>query len=199
METTTKMLTIDPSTPILPSWANAAVYFVREAGEYIFAARKDDRTISKFLRPADVKAAFTHQEDDTGWIGTNVVRIGNSSRGPWFIYRRGAERVPICFDGDRNKYLIPIPPTIFYALETTTTFLRWITSRSTMEQNSIVLRSPTYTITDGSAGGPTTLRKAMPRMQERRLGVCSLHLHSLATWMKATSQRKQICWASLNH
>ena len=184
METTTKMLTIDPSTPILPSWANAAVYFVREAGEYIFAARKDDRTISKFLRPADVKAAFTHQEDDTGWIGTNVVRIGNSSRGPWFIYRRGAERVPICF---------------FYALETTTTFLQWITSRSTMEQNSIVLRSPTYTITDESAGGPTTLRKAMPRMQERRLGVCSLHLHSLATWMKATSQRKQICWASLNH
>ena len=66
METTTKMLTIDPSTPILPSWANAAVYFVREAGEYIFAARKDDRTISKFLRPADVKAAFTHQEDRYG-------------------------------------------------------------------------------------------------------------------------------------
>ena len=112
METTTKMLTIDPSTPILPSWANAAVYFVREAGEYIFAARKDDRTISKFLRPADVKAAFTHQETDTGWIGANVVRIGSSSRGSWFIYRRGAERVPICFDGDRNKYLIPIPPTI---------------------------------------------------------------------------------------
>ena len=110
---TTKMLTIDPSTPILPSWANAAVYFVREAGEYIFAVRKDDRTISKFLRPADVKAAFTHQETDTGWIGANVVRIGSSSRGSWFIYRRGAERIPICFDGDQKQYLIPIPPTIF--------------------------------------------------------------------------------------
>lgn len=107
-----KMMTIDPSAEILPPWAEAAVYFVKDASEYIFAARKDGQTVSKFLRPSDVSAAFVHQENDTGWIDQNIVRIGNSTRGAWFIYRRGAEKVSIHFDGDRRNYIVPIPPTI---------------------------------------------------------------------------------------
>ena len=108
--------TIDPSVPILPAWARAGIYFVKDAAEYIFAARTEDKDgaqiVSKFLRPVDVVAAFTQQEDDTGWIQPNIVRMGNSTRGFWFIYRRGAEIVPILFDGDRQRYLIPLPSTV---------------------------------------------------------------------------------------
>jgi len=117
MHTTSKIQTLDPSAAILPEWASAAIYFVKDAGEYIFAARKENQTISKFLRPADVAAAFLHQENDTGWIGPHIIRIGNSARGPWFIYRRGAGKVSIRFDGDEGEYRIPIPPTVLVAVE----------------------------------------------------------------------------------
>lgn len=111
-----KIITLDPAAPILPPWAAAAVYFVAGAAEYIFAARKQihegSETISKFVRPVDVAAAFVHQQHDTGWIENGVVRIGNSVQGSWFLYYRGAAVISLRFDGDPRKYVIPIPSTV---------------------------------------------------------------------------------------
>jgi len=100
--------------PNEPSFtANAELYFL-PAGHFLFRRRTETGVESKFVTLADVAAAFTQVEQDSGWIPAGVQRHGFNKNGNWFVYWRPAQIVTITLDeGNRyDKLTIPIPVTV---------------------------------------------------------------------------------------
>jgi hypothetical protein len=86
----------------------AALYFLE--GQYLFRSRERAGWSSKFVTSADVAAAFTGREEDTGWIPAGVVRAGRNQKGEWFVYSAPEQRVQINLEGELLE--IPIPRTV---------------------------------------------------------------------------------------
>ena len=109
--TTTAILTVSPSEPQFT--ADAELYFL-PAGHFLFRQRTERGTESKFVTLADVAAAFTKIEVDSGWTVPGVQRHGYGKDGPWFVYWQPPQIVKINFDeGDHMDTLsVPIPATV---------------------------------------------------------------------------------------
>ncbi len=109
---TMAMMTTIPNEP--PFTADAELYFL-PAGHFLFRRRSETGVESKFVTLADVTAAFTQVEQDSGWIPAGVKRHGFNRNGRWFVYWQPAQIVHITLlqDGDQAETLnIPIPATI---------------------------------------------------------------------------------------
>jgi len=89
---------------------NAALYLT-DLGHYLFKFKEGNKAAVKNLREAEVKAAFTGVNDDSGWIRSGIVRIGNNVKGPFFVYYRTRELKAMHFD-DKSEFIICLPPTV---------------------------------------------------------------------------------------
>lgn len=107
MNETAPVLTNPPHTPFR---VQAALFFL-DAGHYLLRSYDGkNSTTAKFVTAADVSAAFSGQERDTGWIPAGLVRCGNCAAGPMFVYSAPAQKVDIVLNGERLT--IPIPRTV---------------------------------------------------------------------------------------
>lgn len=90
----------------------AALYWLDDAGHYLFRELGDSKATSKFVRQADVAAAFRDREEDSGWLSAGIVRCGYSQGGPWFVFSAPGQKVEMRFDGlerDDPPISVPIP------------------------------------------------------------------------------------------
>ena len=84
------MLTIDPMQDALnPDGyplieADAKLLFLK-GGHYCFQYRDAGKETYKFLSPETVRAAFQHEQIDSGWIPSGVQRLGICKQGQWFV------------------------------------------------------------------------------------------------------------------
>ena len=91
----------------------AALYFL-EDGHYLFRYRGGHSTVeSKFVTAADVKAAFSHAETDSGWIDPGIVRCGYSPQGNWFVRFIPMQRFEVTLAGI-GRMTVPAPPLVLY-------------------------------------------------------------------------------------
>jgi PRTRC genetic system protein B len=91
----------------------AALYFL-EDGHYLFRYRGGHSTVeSKFVTAADVKAAFSHAETDSGWIDPGIVRCGYGPQGNWFVQFLPMQRIEITLAGI-SWMAVPVPPLVLY-------------------------------------------------------------------------------------
>ena len=93
----------------------AALYFL-EDGHYLFRYRGDHSIVeSKTVTAADVKAAFSRAETDTGWIDPGVVRCGYGPQGSWYVQFIPMQRFEITLAGF-GQMTVPVPPLILYGI-----------------------------------------------------------------------------------
>jgi PRTRC genetic system protein B len=82
--------------PVEPKFTyQAALYFLQDAGHYLFTSYEGKRKSSKFVTQADVAAAFAGQEQDTGWLTPGILRSGHNAGGDWYAYSAPAQKVQI--------------------------------------------------------------------------------------------------------
>lgn len=66
-----------------------AALYLTDLGHYLLKYKSDQASGAvavKNLREAEVRAAFTGLNADTGWVHPGMVRVGNSATGPFFVF-----------------------------------------------------------------------------------------------------------------
>lgn len=86
----------------------AALYFLD--GHYLFRHKAQGGWANKFVTAADVQAAFTGKEQDSGWLQAGIVRVGQNARGPFFVYSPPAQKAEIWLGDERLT--VPLPRTV---------------------------------------------------------------------------------------
>ncbi len=96
----------------------AALYFT-DQGHYLFKYKPLDNwrnhategeVVSKTLREPEVCAAFTRKPTDSGWLQNGIIRVGNNSRGAWYVFWSKPTMANINFSDE--SLVIPIPATV---------------------------------------------------------------------------------------
>lgn len=92
---------------------DAAILFV--GGEYIFRRKDEHGYSSKVVAPQDVKVAFTHIEDDSGWMPRDILRLGHSIKGAWYVKVIPDRKTTLIISQGQEKITITIPlPTMIF-------------------------------------------------------------------------------------
>ena len=91
----------------------AALLFV--GGQYMFRWQNENETRSKFVSPAAVRAAFSAEPIDTGWLLPNVRRWGTGVHGDWAVLSFPPMRHQLTIQRKtKNTPLnIPMPALVF--------------------------------------------------------------------------------------
>ncbi len=96
----------------------AALYFT-DQGHYLFKYKQLDtwrnnpaegESVSKTLREPEVCAAFTRKTTDSGWLQNGIIRVGNNSKGPWYVFWSKPTMAMITLEDE--ALVIPIPATV---------------------------------------------------------------------------------------
>jgi hypothetical protein len=117
------MLTINPMQDVLnPDGyplieADAKLLFLK-GGHYCFQYRDAGKETYKFLSPETVRAAFQHEQIDSGWIPSGVQRLGICKQGQWFVQfippaRRTFTFTNLTEDGEPIALTIPMMGLVF--------------------------------------------------------------------------------------
>jgi hypothetical protein len=114
-KSTTKKVTL-VENPILPAFADSALFTVGERSEILFVYREDGKTLSKFISPEDVARAYSKLSYDTGDIPEGIIRMGYGPNGWWGIMRTPPCQVLMSFV-DEDFIKVPIPGTIIFGVE----------------------------------------------------------------------------------
>lgn len=101
----------------------AALLFV--GGQYLFRHRGQDGEVGyKFVSPASVRAAFSGETVDTGWLSPGIKRWGMGRRGEWSVVFVPAGRRKLLLAGlpgrpagrkSETAIELPLPALIFVA------------------------------------------------------------------------------------
>jgi hypothetical protein len=95
----------------LPFATLGALYFL-DGGHYLWREQDGISFKSKFVTAADVRAAFTQYEEDSGWMPAGVVRCGHLEKGGWFVYSAPEQKRKVILAGSgEDEIEIPLPRT----------------------------------------------------------------------------------------
>lgn len=95
--------------------------------QYLFRHREGEREILKFVSPAAVRAAFSHEPIDSGWLPAGTVRWGLDLAGHWAVHFVPAQIHTLRFSpapgfADTSGLIqlrVPLPPLVFMGYATT--------------------------------------------------------------------------------
>ncbi len=92
-------------------------------GQYLFRWRERDAVQSKFISPASVRAAFSAELIDTGWLPPNVRRWGTGALGDWAVLSIPPMRHQLLFEHVTQDIPtltldIPLPALVFMRIGT---------------------------------------------------------------------------------
>lgn len=167
----TETQTIQPvfqvfAPPVDPAIAyDAALYFLD--GHYLFRSREQAGWKSKFVTSADVLAAFTGKETDSGWWPAGIVRAGTSKSGGWFVYSAPAQKAAISFDGQPESVKIPLPRTVLVGIGSS--YYLWALKAERFDRNAVAYAAPFPNVhSDGKVcwGASTPPRAAPDKARE---------------------------------
>lgn len=96
------------------SHVQVAVY-ITDQGQYVVKAKDNRGAVTvKTVREPEVRAAFTRQGNDSGWLCPGIIRAGNNEQGKWYAYFHAACLVSISIQ-KMGKLLVPMPATMLVA------------------------------------------------------------------------------------
>ncbi len=98
-------------------WAEEQAALVFAGGQYLFRWKEGEVVHSKFISPASVRAAFSAEPIDTGWIPSNIRRWGTGPAGDWAVLSiRPMRHALILENGTRDPTValeVPLPALVF--------------------------------------------------------------------------------------
>jgi PRTRC genetic system protein B len=102
----------------LNTFAEEQAALVFSGGQYLFRWREHDAVQSKFISPASVRAAFSAEPIDTGWLPPNVRRWGTGANGNWAVLSIPPMRRQLLFehivqDIPTMTLDVPLPALVF--------------------------------------------------------------------------------------
>jgi hypothetical protein len=116
-------LLAEPPRPLIK--AQAEIIFAEDQLLYHYRGSKGEHQY-KVLSPAAVKQAFEHQEEDSGWLAPNTVRLGKSGDRQWIIQVHPPQKRTLTIITDSqfhpvdDKHItltVPLPGFILFAID----------------------------------------------------------------------------------
>ncbi|GAP99733.1 hypothetical protein [Leptolyngbya sp. NIES-2104] len=116
-------LLTDPPRPLIH--AQAEIIFADDQLFYHHRGQKGEHHY-KVISPASVKLAFDRQEDDSGWLPANTVRLGKNGDKQWIIQVHPPQRYTLTLitnphfhpiDQERVTLTLPLPGFIVLAID----------------------------------------------------------------------------------
>jgi len=148
-----------------PFPVRSALYFLE--GEYLlrYPNPNGPGAVSKFITAADVSAAFTHTEQDSGYVPAGVVRWGRCVRGRFFVYSTPPQKVTI--QVKTESLTVPIPRLVLLAIENT--HYLWALKGQHFNKNDVAYHAPFPNIySDGKVCWGTNVPPVSEAEQARR-------------------------------
>lgn len=104
-------------TKTLPDGSDAAIFFMRNDGHYIFVFKDDNKVIkSKTVLAEDIEAAFSKEAALTQWIPPSVRATGYSKQGKWFIAVFDPKKVTVSWKKYKDDITYRVPPTLLFSI-----------------------------------------------------------------------------------
>ncbi len=126
--------------------APAALFFL-EDGHYLFRYQDEAGRQSKFVTATDVAAAFSGQDQDSGWLAPGVVRCGYGPRGPWFVYTTPPKKVTVQVlnkkEGSAPQFClhtVPLPRTVLAGVGST--YALWVLKSQGFDPQVVTYHAP---------------------------------------------------------
>lgn len=105
--------------------AQAEIIFAEDQLVYHYRGKKGEHQY-KVISPSAIKLAFDHQEEDSGWLPANIVRLGKSGDRHWLIQVHPPQRYTLTLlldsqfypvDQERVTLTLPLPGFVLFAIE----------------------------------------------------------------------------------
>jgi hypothetical protein len=112
-------------------------------GQFEFQRYENETTTTKFLSPADVAAAFRYTPIDSGWISSEIIRMGQVKAQNFAVAWFSPKSYKCTFLSRRNiprEETIPLPGLLFAGKSTN--YAIWATSKHFSPTKSILYRVP---------------------------------------------------------
>lgn len=112
-----------PPRPLIN--ADAEIIFAEDQLLYHYRNQQGGHQY-KVISPTAIKLAFDQQEDDSGWLPSNIVRLGKNSDRQWLIQVHPPQRYTLTLitdsqfrpiDEDRITLTLPLPGFIVFAID----------------------------------------------------------------------------------
>jgi PRTRC genetic system protein B len=131
------------STQLTPvDGAEAGLFWLE--GQYVFRHLSEGKEITKFVSPAAVRAAFSKEPVDSGWLPENVLRCGNGSRGAWMvkwvppaIY---SMTLAVGAAGESKTISVPMPSLIWFGQKNH--YYIWAAKEKSFKPGAALYRAP---------------------------------------------------------
>jgi len=131
--------------PIDPFKADAALLFVD--GQLYFQSNASGQTTVKAVAHSDVRAAFSQNEIDTGWLHPSVRRMGENCHGPWFVSLWEPELHKLNLGPGYDEIEVPLPMMLFVGIGRK--YYVWALQRLRINLNSNLYYAPLPNVHDG--------------------------------------------------
>lgn len=100
----------------VPEFEARAEIYLLHSGQALYRRREEGHVVEKFVTAMDLQAAFSQQEQDSGWLPAGMARCGSNAGGPWFVYSAPAQRLDLALEeGEPPVCNIPAPRTVLIA------------------------------------------------------------------------------------
>jgi PRTRC genetic system protein B len=106
-----------PQTQLYPEkLGDAGMALLFLDGQYLVQYRDKERLHQKFVSPRAVRAAFSKEKIDTGWIPEGVIRWGFAANGEWFVQYHEAKsyRIPLIEKDERPATITAKLPALLF-------------------------------------------------------------------------------------
>ena len=142
------------------SHVHGAVYFTDQGHFLVKLKKKDGGSSVKNVREADLTSAFTHSSKDSGWLPNGIMRVGNTTHGPWFVYVEGPKMRKIRLD-KIGEFTIPAPTILFFG--SNGKYQIFVSAETKVSADSLLYQAPFPNVNDGTiCWGNNQQPKAVP-------------------------------------
>lgn len=107
-------------------------------GQYLFYWFENGRANFKLVSSTSVRAAFSQEPIDSGWLPKNIIRCGLSVHGSWAIKFIPPQKFELTIDN--KSILVPLPSLIFLGIGTD--YNIWAIKETEFSANAKIFHAP---------------------------------------------------------
>ncbi|MFN6475359.1 hypothetical protein [Nostoc sp. DedQUE07] len=127
----------------LVSSANEPPILIFLDGQYVFRWVESGRVQTKLISSASVRAAFSNEPIDSGWLNNNIIRCGVCAKGDWCVRFSPPGKLDLLLyfkESGVEKISVPMPGLVFFGIAEK--YYIWAIKEDEFSPKSIAYHAP---------------------------------------------------------
>lgn len=112
-------------------------------GQYVFRWVEAGRVQAKLVSSASVRAAFSNEPIDSGWLLPNIVRCGICAKGDWSVRFSPPGKLDLLLQFPQigiEKLTVPMPGLVFFGINDK--YYIWAIKEASLSPKSLIYHAP---------------------------------------------------------